>query len=106
MELLNTVDFAFCAFLDKRTLTLCDCVDAASGGVNAICCDGNFLDGTVRVVVGGGDGTVCVFTRDSQGFIEAAKTKLKGSVTSLCYSQDCAEVIAGKMEPPVAPLWV
>ena len=30
-------DFGFCAFLDKRSLTLCDCVDAASGGVNSIC---------------------------------------------------------------------
>lgn len=88
-------DFAFCAFLDKRSLSLCDCVDATSGGVNAICSDGNFLDGTVRVIVGGGDGTIVVFTRDSQGFIETAKAKVEGSVTSLCLSADRAEVVAG-----------
>ena len=88
-------DFAFCAFLDKRSLTLCDCVDATSGGVNSITTDGNFLDGTVRVIVGGGDGTIVVFTRDSQGFIETAKAKVEGSVTSLCLSSDRAEVVAG-----------
>ena len=54
-----------------------------------------FLDGTVRVIVGGGDGTVVVFSRDSQGFVETAKTKVRGSVTSLCLSVDSAEVVAG-----------
>ena len=88
-------DFCFCAFVDKRSLTLCDSVTATSGGVHAVHCDGNMGDDTARVFVGGGDGSLGIFQRDRNTFIETASTKLGGCITSVSLSADGTESIVG-----------